>query len=148
MRGWHFAPPATDEDAEVDDAFCAVAELLADVYTRGGDFSRPRLFALLERANVSGVCLSLMKQKANAITQPTADDLAFLFATFAGTDIYDRARDMGDAVQRDARILRELLSRLRWQEAHLKEVFLNMYVRGCGLMQQAAPDDRQQLSNQ
>lgn len=148
MRGWHFAPPATDEDAEVDDAFCAVAELLADVYTRGGDFSRPRLFALLERANVSGVCLSLMKQKANAISQPTADDLAFLFATLVGTDIYDRARNMGDAAQRDARILRELLSRLRWQEAHLKEVFLNMYVRGCGLMQQAAPDDRQQLSNQ
>ena len=149
MWGWHFAPPATDEDAEVDDAFRAVAELLADVYTRGGDFSRPRLFALLERANVSGICLSLMKQKANAISQPTADDLAFLFATFVGTDIYGRACDMGDVAQRDARILRELLSRLRWKEAHLKEVFLNMYVRGCSLMQQqVAPDDWQQLSNQ
>lgn len=148
MQGWHYAPPATDEDAEVDDAFRTVGELLADAYTRGGDFSRPRLFALLERANVSGVCFSAMKQKADAISLPTADDLAFLFATLVGMDIYDRARDMGDAAQRDARILRELLSRLRWKEAHLKEVFLNMYVRGCGLMQQVAPDDWQQLSNQ
>lgn len=120
-----------DEMIEEKQALQQIFIILYKIYTDGGDFSRVELFSLLEKANVSGGRLSRIKEKANSITIPSADDVAFIFTTIIGTDIFESAKMITDIDVFNASISRALLSRISNENEYMMATFLNMYIRGC-----------------
>ena len=127
---WKYTP-TTDEYSDEEKALQNVFTLLYETYTQGGDFSRLELFALLERANVSGGRLSKIKEKVNSITTPTAEDIAFIFTTIIGTEIYESAKAITDIDVFNASISRYLLNQIGNENKNKMTTFLNMYIRGC-----------------
>ena len=129
-KDWEYSP-TSDEDNEEEEALQNVFALLYETYTRGDDFSRLGLFSLLEKANVSGGRLSKIKEKVNSITTPTAEDIAFIFTTIIGTEIYESAKTITDIDVFNASISRSLLNRIGNENEYRIATFLDMYIRGC-----------------
>lgn len=127
---WEYTP-TTDDCSDEEEALQNILTLLYETYTRGEDFSRLELFALLERANVSGGKLSKIKEKVNSITIPTAEDIAFIFTTIIGTEIYESAKAITDIDVFNACISRCLLNQIGNENKNRITTFLNMYIRGC-----------------
>lgn len=127
---WEYTP-TTDDCSDEEEALQNILTLFYETYTRGEDFSRLELFALLERANVSGGKLSKIKEKVNSITIPTAEDIAFIFTTIIGTEIYESAKAITDIDVFNACISRCLLNQIGNENKNKITTFLNMYIRGC-----------------
>ena len=127
---WKYTP-TTDEYSDEEEALQNVFTLLYETYTQGRDFSRLELFALLKRANISGGRLSKIKEKVNSITTPTAEDIAFIFTTIIGTEIYESAKAITDIDVFNASISRYLLNQIGNENKNKMTTFLNMYIRGC-----------------
>ena len=120
-----------NEMIEEKQALQQIFIILYEIYTSGCDFSRDKLFSLLEKANISGGRLSRIKEKVNSITIPSADDAAFIFTTIIGTDIYESAKTITDINAFNAGISRALLSRIGNENEYMMATILNMYIRGC-----------------
>ena len=118
------------------------------MYTRGDDFSRPLLFSLLETAHISGGRLCKIKEKVNSITIPAPEDIAFMFTTIIGTEIYESARTITDIDVFNASISKTLLNRIGSGNKDKIATFLDMYIRGCSAMSaRASYDGWLQMSN-
>ncbi len=127
---WNYIP-TTDEDNDEEEALQNVFALLYENYTRGDDFSRLEFFSLLERVNVSGGRLSKIREKVNSITTPTAEDIAFIFTTILGTEIYESAKTITDIDVFNASVSRSLLNRIGNENEFRIATYLDMYIRGC-----------------
>lgn len=131
-NAWSYLP-AVDKDGGETTAMQSVFDLLYTTYTSGNDFSRVELFKLLKQANVSGGRLSRIKEKVDSITTPTAEDVAFIFTTIIGTEIYESAKTITDIDVFNANISRSLLNRIGDNNEHAIATFLDIYIRGCSM---------------
>lgn len=129
-KKWEYAP-SIDDDNNAEKALHQIFTLLYETYTRYDDFSRLELFSLLEKANISGGRLSKIKEKVNSITTPSAEDIAFLFTTIIGMEIYECAKTITDIDVFNASISRNLLSLIGNKNESMIATFLDMYIRGC-----------------
>lgn len=146
-KGWNYTP-SSDSDSEEDESMQKVLSLLYEMYTRGDDFSRPLLFSLLEKAHISGGRLCKIKEKVNSITIPAPEDIAFMFTTIIGTEIYESARTITDIDVFNASISKTLLNRIGSGNKDKIATFLDMYIRGCSAMSaRASYDGWLQMSN-
>lgn len=127
---WKYVP-ANDEDGEEEEALMQVFAMLYETYVKDDDFSRIGLFSLLDKANVSGGRLSKIKEKVNSITIPTAEDIAFIFATIIGMEIYESAKSITSIDMFNANVSRSLLSWVGEENKHIITTYLDMYIRGC-----------------
>lgn len=125
-----------DEYSNEEEALQNIFLLLYQTYTRNEDFSRLELFSLLEKANISGGRLSRIKEKINSITIPTAEDIAFVFITIIGTEIYESAKTIIDIDVFNANISRSLLNKIGNENENRIKIFLDMYIRGCSVKSQ------------
>lgn len=136
-KAWKYTP-TTDEYNDEERARQSIFALLYQAYTRGEDFSRPELLSLLERANISGGRLSKIKEKVNSIMMPTVEDIAFIFTTIIGTEIYESARTITDIDVFNASISRSLLNLIGNENENKIKTFLDMYIRGCSAKSEKA----------
>ena len=125
---WEYVSKPDDEG---NDALQNVFVMLYETYVSGADFSRYELFYLLEKATLSGGRVSRIKEKVNSITVPTAEDIAYIFTTIIGTDIYESAKSIIDIDVFNANVSRNLLNRVGYENECRISTFLNMYIKGC-----------------
>lgn len=128
---WVFERKESNEDYK--DPKEDILNLLISCYTsRSREFSRQELLKLLSLANVSGGRVHKIKEKIDSIDNVSIDDIAFIFATVIGSDIFDSAQSIKDIDVFNAQVSRAIAHFLGLKETDSRlKTALNMYIKGC-----------------
>lgn len=108
-----------------------VFEILFDSYTSSEDADIQNLLYNLSNSGISGGRLGKIKEKINSIDTLTNADVAYIFTTIVGTEIFDAAKGITDIDMFNTYISKELQTKLGGINNYKIKTFLNMYIKGC-----------------
>ena len=131
---WTYKP---EEPMRVCDngAINKICSLLISSYTSvDSDFDRQELLDLLVAADIPiGRFNTIRKYVEDHPDKITPEDIAFVFATMVGSEIFESTKRMSDMSIFNAKISRCLSNKLGLVNDARMNVYLNMYVKGCSL---------------
>lgn len=108
-----------------------VFEILFDSYTSSEDVDIQNLLYNLSNSGISGGRLGKIREKINSIDTLTNADVAYIFTTIIGTEIFDAAKGITDIDMFNTYISKELQTKLGGINNYKIKTFLNMYIKGC-----------------
>lgn len=117
------------------DVLYKICQLLVSSYTMiDAEINCQELLDLLIAADIPVGRYNQIKEKLDEEKQVTTDDVAFIFATMIGTEIFDSAKSLSDISLFDAKITRSLSDTLGLANDERMNVYVNMYMKGCSRM--------------
>lgn len=129
-RPWTYKP---EESKQVRDhgAINKICSILASSYTSvDSDFDRQELLDLLVAADIPVGRYNQIKEKLDKVKQVTPDDVAFIFVTMIGIEIFESAKSLSDISLFNAKITRSLSDTLGLANDERMNVYVNMYMKG------------------
>ena len=112
-----------------------ICQLLVSSYTMvDAEINRQELLDLLVAADIPVGRYNQIKEKLDEEKQVTTDDVAFIFATMIGTEIFESAKSLSDISLFNAKITRSLSDTLGLANDERMNVYVNMYMKGCSQM--------------
>ena len=129
---WEYKP----EESISERNYCAlnkICQLLVSSYTMvDAEINCQELLDLLVAAEIPVGRYNRIKEKLYDVV--TTDDVAFIFATMIGTEIFESAKSLSDISLFNAKITRSLSDTLGIANDEGMNVYVNMYMKGCSQM--------------
>ena len=97
------------------------------------DINRQELLDKLKKAKVSGGRYCTIKTKMDSLSKSkaTPEDIAFIFASIVGTEVFESSKRFPDMANLNAYIARELSHKTGIPNDNRINGFVNMYMKGC-----------------
>lgn len=132
-KAWEYVPESLNGN-DTNDAMRKVYDILCDAYASiDHEFSRIELLSLLEKGGVSGGRINKVKEKVNSVDEPSDEDIAYIFATIIGSEIFDSAKAISDVDVFNSSVIRSLSHKLGKAAETRVKTYLNMYLKGCSI---------------
>lgn len=131
---WTYKPEELVQVCD-NEAINKICSLLASSYTSvDTNLDRQELLDLLVAADIPiGRFNTIKKYVEDHPDKITPEDIAFVFATMVGSEIFESTKRMSDMSIFNAKISRCLSNKLGLVNDARMNVYLNMYVKGCSL---------------
>ncbi len=108
---------------------------LLDCYTSyNAELNHQELLDLLVGAEIAVGRFNKTKEKLDSMSDVNPDDIAYIFTTIIGTEIFESANRISDVAVFNARVSRALALKLDITNDDRINGFVNMYMKGCSLM--------------
>lgn len=128
---WEYKPEESISERKYS-ALYKICQLLVASYTMiDAEINRQELLDLLVTAEIPVGRYNQIKEKLDEVMQMTPDDVAFIFATMIGTEIFESAKSLSDISLFNAKITRSLSEILGFANDERMNVYVNMYMKGC-----------------
>lgn len=130
-RPWNYSPSEVIVDYPKE-PLKEACYLLLDCYTTyNAKINHQALLDLLVSAEIPIGRYNKTKEKLDLMKSVNPEDIAYIFATIVGADIFESAKHISDMVLFDARISRALSLKLGIPNDNRINGFVNMYMKGC-----------------
>ncbi|MCM1141851.1 MAG: ATP-binding protein, partial [Muribaculum sp.] len=130
---WTYSPSGNDDDTKhksIQDIFST----LYDKYVGAIDvIDIPNFMNLLHQYGLSGGRLHSIYDKYNSLEEITSDDVAFVFATIVGSEIFDSVKSIPDIGVLNIKLGRALNQFAGLDNDPRTMTFVNMYLKGSSL---------------
>lgn len=131
---WEYKPEESISERKFS-ALNKICQLLVSSYTMvDAEINRQELLDLLVAADIPVGRYNQIKEKLDEEKQVTTDDVAFIFATMIGIEIFESAKSLSDISLFNAKITRSLSDTLGLANDERMNVYVNMYMKGCSRM--------------
>lgn len=128
---WEYKPEGLISERKFS-ALNKICQLLVSSYTMiDAEINRQELLELLVAADIPVGRYNQIKEKLDEVKQVAPDDVAFIFATMIGAEIFESAKSLSDILLFNAKITRNLSEILGLANDERTNVFVNMYMKGC-----------------
>lgn len=129
-KNWDYHPFGIQRP--FDDSITELAYFLIDKFTSvSQEFDYSDILPLLTNKHISGGRMQKIKSKLNSIKSVTSEDIAFIFATIIGTDIFESSKSIKDVDIFNSHILRQLANVVNMPPDDPRCKFLvTMYLKG------------------
>lgn len=108
---------------------------LLDCYTSyNAELNHQELLDLLVGAEIPVGRYNKTKEKLDSMSDDNPDDIAYIFTTIIGTEIFESANRISDVAIFNKRVSRALALKLDITNDDRINGFVNMYMKGCSLM--------------
>lgn len=130
-KPWNYVPPKKDNQNCV--SLKDIANILYKAYTSDPTSLNIRdLLNKLSLLRISGGRLCTVKEKINSISDISTDDIAFIFTTIVGSEIFESSEAIKDINIFNDQVSRLLALKLGLNPRDLQmRTYLNMYIKGC-----------------
>ena len=109
--------------------------LLLGCYTSyNAELNHQELLDLLVSAEIPVGRYNKIKEKLDSMSDASPNDIAYIFATIVGSEIFDSAKSISDMTIFNIRVSRALSLKLDITNDDRINGFVNMYMKGCSLM--------------
>ena len=135
-KTWKYEPKIDTSDKDRPAALSLIFDILAQLYSGLSNIINiPYFLQLLQRIRLSGGRLHSVIDKFDSVDDLSSDDVAFLFATIIGVDLFELAKSENDFNLFNMCLIRELNNIIGSKSELCSMTHVNMYIRGCCLMQ-------------
>lgn len=131
---WRYNP---ENDMVEESSQTVLKEIYNTLYlcytSNDADFNHQELLDKLRKAKVSGgrYCTINTKMDSLAKSKATPEDIAFIFASIVGTEVFESSKRFPDIANLNAYIARELSHKTGIPNDNRIKGFVNMYMKGC-----------------
>ena len=131
---WKYSPSETIVDHSKESLKKAFY-LLLDCYTSyNAELNHQELLDLLVGAEIPVGRYNKTKEKLDSMSDVNPDDIAYIFTTIVGSEIFESANRISDVSIFNTRVSRALALKLDITNDDRINGFVNMYMKGCSLM--------------
>ena len=131
---WLYNPENDKVEDSTQTVLREIYNTLYSCYTSfDADFNRQELLDNLRKAKVSGGRYCTIKTKTDSLSnsKATPEDIAFIFASIVGTEVFESSKRFPDMANLNAYIARELSHKTGIPNDNRIKGFVNMYMKGC-----------------
>lgn len=133
-RPWDFSPSEMIVDYSKE-SLKKVCYLLLNCYTSfDAELNHQELLDLLVGAEIPVGRYNKTKEKLDSMSDVNPDDIAYIFTTIVGSEIFESANRISDVSIFNTRVSRALALKLDITNDDRINGFVNMYMKGCSLM--------------
>lgn len=133
-RPWKYSLPKIIVDHSKE-SLKKACYLLLECYTSyNAELNHQELLDLLVGAEIPVGRFNKTREKLDSMSSVNPDDIAYIFATIIGTEIFESANRISDEAIFNTRVSRALSLRIGIVNDDRINGFVNMYMKGCSLM--------------